>query len=365
MQKITESLQEEIMHLKLISTLLLIAALGTVAEEVRWPVPPSGFSSRKNNIPHGTMSDVLKYKATGFSDEKPIKVYTPPNYSAITATKYPVLYLLHGIGGNESAWTSSEGNADNVMDFLYSENKAVPMIVVMPHGGTFGGDDFARFAKFEDVLIKDLIPYIEKTFNASPDSNMRAIAGLSMGGGQTLNFGYKYPKVFTWIGAFSPAPNTASAATTITDMTSVKANIHLNFLAAGTAESMFLTTARTYHDYLNQNGVKNLYLQVEQGLNHEPENWNRQLYNFAQRIFQGITTNVAQPEHNKLVPVAKASVSTQKMLISRNSGADSKPWGVFIAQTENTSSQVYTLTGRTTTTFRDLNVSIPTSRNIK
>ena len=352
------------MSLKLTSMIVFLTAFSIIAEEVKWPAPPSGFSSRKNDSPHGKVSS-HNYVATQFKNEsKPVKVYTPPNYSATAATKYPVLYLLHGIGGNESAWTSSEGNADNVMDNLYKDNKAVPMIVVMPHGGAFGTDMFDKFAKFEDVLIKDLIPYIEKNFNASPDSNMRAIAGLSMGAGQTLNFGYKYPKVFTWIGAFSPAPNTTAAGTTIKDMASVKANIHLNYLAAGTGsgDAGYLNTARTYHNYLNQNGVKNLYLQSEAGLNHEPENWNRQLYNFAQRAFQGVSA-ISQSESFKIVPIAKATISTQKLLISKNSGADSKPWGVFINQTENSSSKVFSLTGRTAiSTFRNLNYSTPVNQ---
>lgn len=217
------------------------------------------------------------------------RIHTPPGYSATRAEKYPVLYLLHGIGGNEHAWTSSngsaEGNADKVMDFLYARLNATPMLVVMPMGNMTGssGDTWKNF---EDVLKNDLAPFIQRTYNGSSLASKRALAGLSMGAGQTLNFGYKNPTFFNWIGAFSPAPNTIPAANTIKDMAAVKANIRLNLMTAGTSEPTFLNIARTYHNYLNANGVTNLFLQVEQGLGHERENWNRQLHNFAQRIFK-------------------------------------------------------------------------------
>lgn len=196
----------------IIFSLLLLPAIAYPSDPAGLPVPPQGFDSKKNNIPHGTLSGVLNYPTRKFQN-KPMKIYFPPGYSATSEKKYPVLYLHHGIGGNESAWTASangqdEGNADNVMDYLYSVNKAVPMIVVMPSGGAFGGDDFARFANFEDVLINDLIPHIEKTYPVSTDRTMRAIAGLSMGGGQTFNFGFGHIDKFAYIGPFSAAPNT-------------------------------------------------------------------------------------------------------------------------------------------------------------
>ena len=280
----------------LCASVIMSFALSALAEEVKWPPPPAGYASASSSIPKGTVSNAVNYPTRNYGT-RACRVYTPPGYSKSRAEKYPVLYLHHGIGGNQDAWTSqngqAEGNADKVMDFLYAQDnlKVVPMIVVMPMGNmtNTSGDTWQNF---EDVLINDLAPYIEENYDASPDRNMRAIAGLSMGGGQTLNFGYKNPDVFTWIGAFSPAPNTIAAGTNIKDMAAVKTNIHLNFLAAGTGggtEPQCLSTARTYHTYLDQNGVSNLYLQVEQGLGHERENWNRQLHNFAQRIFKGIT----------------------------------------------------------------------------
>jgi enterochelin esterase-like enzyme len=316
------------------ATAFLIPTLAVFAEEVKWPKPPNGYAAASSSIPKGTISPVLTYPSTGNGD-LPVRVYTPPGYSATRAQKYPVLYLLHGQGGSEYAWTSTtpagsnrynEGNADKVMDYLYAQAslKVTPMIVVMPNGRSVPSGDNSKFAAFENILVKDLIPYIEKTYHASSDPSMRGLAGLSMGGGQTLNFGYKYPAIFNWIGSFSPAPNTTPAGTTITDLPAVKANIRLNFLAGGTVETMFLNTARTYHNWLNTNGVKNLYLQVEEGQDHVSENWNRQLHNFAQRIFTVDPTQVIRPVSRK------ASLSyahtgegqtASRFLVSRDGGA--------------------------------------------
>src|SRR3954454_20556110 len=139
------------------------------------------------------------------------RVYTPPGFSK--DKKYPVLYLLHGIGGDENEW--KRGGAPGVLlDSLYADKKAVPMIVVMPNGraakndrpgGDFKGQGPA-FAAFEDDLLKDLIPFVEKTYAVKADRESRALAGLSMGGGQSLNFGLN--NLGTWVD--SPRPRTPS-----------------------------------------------------------------------------------------------------------------------------------------------------------
>ncbi len=291
-----------------VATVLLFSALKISAEEVAWPVPPTGFNQAGANIPKGTVSARIMYPTRNLQT-RACKVYTPPGYSATRAEKYPVLYLQHGIGGNENAWTASqtdgqEGNADKVMDYLYAQASlnVTPMIVVMAMGNMTGASGDAWQA-FEDVLMNDLAPYIQSNYNASSDASMRALAGLSMGGGQTLNIGYKNPTFFNWLCAFSPAPNTTGAGTTMNSaakISAVKNNVKLAFLSAGTAESGYLNTARSYHNFLQTNAISPLFLQVEQGLNHEPKNWNRQLYNFAQRIFKGGTSAIQiTPKKNK------------------------------------------------------------------
>ena len=126
-----------------------------------------------------------------------------------------MLYLLHGIGGDETEWQRF-ANPGQLLDNLIADGKAVPMIIVMPNGRAQQNDraegDVMRsapaFAKFEDDLLKDVIPFIEKNYSVQADRGHRGLAGLSMGGGQSLNFGLKHLDTFAWVGGFSSAPNT-------------------------------------------------------------------------------------------------------------------------------------------------------------
>ncbi|HYE18371.1 MAG TPA: alpha/beta hydrolase-fold protein, partial [Tepidisphaeraceae bacterium] len=155
--------------------------------------PPAGFAARRAGVPRGKL-EVVEYESKSVGARRRANVYTPPGYAA--DKKYPVLYLLHGIGGDEGEWQRF-ATPDVLLDNLIADGKAVPMIIVMPNGRA-QKDDRARgdvmrsapaFAKFEDDLLKDLIPFVEKTYAVRADREHRALAGLSMGGGQTLNFG--------------------------------------------------------------------------------------------------------------------------------------------------------------------------------
>jgi hypothetical protein len=147
---------------KILAISLLVSTISISAEEVRWPKPPDGFASASANIPKGTLSNSLKCPTGGKYGDRAFRIYLPPGYSATRAEKYPVLYLHHGIGGNEDAWTSNnghaEGNADKVMDYLYAQSNlnVTPMIVVMPNGNVNN-----NWNAHEDVLINYLIPYIK------------------------------------------------------------------------------------------------------------------------------------------------------------------------------------------------------------
>jgi enterochelin esterase-like enzyme len=255
------------------------------AAESNLPVPPQGFDARSTAIPHGKVEQSLSYPTRMYNMQK-VTIYTPPGYS--TAQKYPVLYLHHGIGGDEISWIgkgSNEGNADNVMDYLYSKSLAKPMIVVMPDGNTNGASD--GFAAHGDVLINDLIPWVEKTYSAATDADSRAISGLSMGGGQTFNFGFPNIDKFHYIGPYSAAPNTQNPQQTIKDVNALKQTVKLIFIACGTADGL-INNSQKYVDFLTTNNVPHLW-QKEQGGGHDKTVWNRSLYNFAQRIFQGTT----------------------------------------------------------------------------
>jgi enterochelin esterase-like enzyme len=156
----------------------------------------------------------------------------PPGYT--TDSTYNVLYLLHGIGGDINEWYNY-GAPHNILDNLYAEGKIDPMVVVLPNGramvddspgsNIFAEDKIAGFANFEFELIKDLVPFIDTSYCAKSNREARAIAGLSMGGGQALNFGLAHLDTFAWVGAFSPAPNTKAAASLIPDLSEDTAKI--------------------------------------------------------------------------------------------------------------------------------------------
>lgn len=263
--------------------LLAVTTVAQATDPAGLPLPPQGFDAKAASIPHGKVDVSLSYATTMYGMQK-VTVYTPPGYS--TAQKYPVLYLHHGIGGNEVAWIgqgSNEGNADNIMDYLYSKMLAKPMIVVMPDGNTKGASD--GFAAHGDVLLKDLIPWIEKTYSAATDADSRAIAGLSMGGGQTFNFGFPNTSVFHYIGPFSAAPNTRTPAQNITNVAMVKQNVKAIFIACGGDDGL-ITNSENYHKFLDQNSITHVW-QIEPNQGHNKTVWNRSLYNFAQRIFTG------------------------------------------------------------------------------
>src|ERR1043166_8505089 len=148
------------------------------------PPAPTGFDVRRDGIDHGKL-ETVEYDSTTVGVKRKAQVYTPPGYTK--DQKYPVLYLLHGIGGDENEWTRG-GAPDAILDNLYADKKAVPMIVVMPNGRA-AKDVTARdpipkqspaFAAFEKDLLTDLIPFVEKNYAVKADRESRAIAGLSI-----------------------------------------------------------------------------------------------------------------------------------------------------------------------------------------
>lgn len=261
--------------------LLLAPSLAGAVEPANLPVPPQGFDARNSNIAHGEVDESVSYPTRSRGMQK-VSVYTPPGYSA--STKYPVLYLHHGIGGNEVSWLgkgSNEGNADNVMDSLYSKQLAEPMIVVMPDGNTDGASD--GFVAHEDVLLNDLIPWVEKTYSVIADADSRAISGLSMGGGQTFNFGFPHTDVFHYIGPYSAAPNTRPPSQNIMNVAALKQDVKVIFISCG-SEDTLIGNSENYHEFLNENDVPHVW-QIEANQGHTKTVWNRSLYHFAQLLF--------------------------------------------------------------------------------
>jgi len=249
--------------------------------------PPAGFNVRREGIPHGTL-EMIEYDSKTVGTRRKMQVYTPPRYSA--DRKYPVLYLLHGIGGDETEWERF-ATPDVLLDNLLADQKAVPMIVVMPNGRAEPNDRAVgnvfshapAFANFEQDLLKDIIPAIEARYSVQADREHRAIAGLSMGGGQTLNFGLGHLDTFAWVGAFSSAPNTKPPEELVPDPAAAVQKLRLLWLACGNKDGL-ISISQGVHAYLKEKNVPHVW-HVDSNA-HDATEWRNNLYLFAQRIFR-------------------------------------------------------------------------------
>lgn len=260
------------------------------ADDVRvFPEPPAGYRDLPASGLRGRL-EPFEYDSAVTGTRRKAQVYLPPGYSR--EKKYPVLYLLHGIGGNEHEWTGYV-KAHAIVDNLIAANEAVPFIVVMPNGralpdDTPGQNPFdpakaAGFAKFERDLLDHLIPAIEAKYSTYTDREHRGIAGLSMGGGQTLNFGLGHLDMFAWIGAFSAAPNTLLPEQLVPDPSAARAQLRLLYLSCGNKDGLINFSQRT-HRYLKEHDVPHLWNVDDHP--HDGQTWGSNLYHFAQRIFR-------------------------------------------------------------------------------
>lgn len=273
-------------------TLLLLAIVSFVGQlnSQNYQPAPDGFDQVRQGIAHGRI-DTVVYTSSTVGNQRRALVYTPPGFSK--NKKYPVLYLLHGIGGDEKEWFQ-QGHPQAILDNLYADNKAEPMIVVLPNGRAMKDDravgnimeapKVQAFATFEKDLKADLIPFIENSYPTYTDEAHRAIAGLSMGGGQSLNFGLGNLDTFAWIGGFSSAPNTKTPQELVPDVARAKAKLKLLWISCGDKDGLLSFSKRT-HDYLVQNQVTHIY-QVIPGGYHDFNVWKQNLYMFAQLLFR-------------------------------------------------------------------------------
>jgi enterochelin esterase-like enzyme len=323
-----------------LSAALLVAATvctaGLVAQTPppTFPNAPQGFDVRQANVPTGRV-ERIEYSSKVTGGMRPAMVYLPPGYSS--AQKYPVLYLLHGIGGNENHWTQF-GAADAILDNLIAAKKAGPAIVVMPNGrasnepstmfggrggpgagrgaapaaGATGGSaadaqargqaggaqqggrgrpggagmnvEFEAYAAFERELIGDLVPYIESRYSVQADREHRALAGLSMGGGQSLNFGLGNINTFAWVGGFSSAPNTAQPQQLVKDVAAARTQLKLLWVSCGDQDSLF-NISENVHKYLADQHVPHVW-HIDVGGAHTFPVWKNDLYHFATLMFR-------------------------------------------------------------------------------
>jgi len=268
------------------------------------PPAPKGFDAKRDGIAHGKI-ETVEYESKVSGGNRRMVIYTPPGYS--DPKKYPVLYLLHGIGGDENEWKRG-GAPDIILDNLYADKKLVPMIVVMPNGrstgepaGKGGGKNanaFQLFAAFEHNLLKDVIPYVDSHYSTNADREHRALAGLSMGGGQSLNFGLNNLDTFAWVGGFSSAPNTKPPATLIKDHGEAAKKLRLLYVACGDKDGLF-KISQGVHNMLEEKKVPHIY-NVIPGGQHDFKVWKNDLYQFAQLVFR-------EPEQQKETPGAPKS----------------------------------------------------------
>jgi enterochelin esterase-like enzyme len=251
-----------------------------------FPDPPPGIDKEKG-VPHGKL-EMISYESKTVGATRKMYVYTPPGYSK--DKKYPVLYLLHGIGGDETEWQRF-AHPNVLLDNLIADGKAVPMIVVMPNGRAqkndrAEGNVFASapaFAAFEKDLLNDVIPTIESRYSVQADREHRALAGLSMGGGQSLNFGLGNLDTFAWVGGFSSAPNTKPPSELVPDPEKAKSKLKLLWIACGKKDGL-IRISQGVHAYLKEKGVPHVW-HVD-GNAHDPTEWKNNLWLFTQRIFR-------------------------------------------------------------------------------
>lgn len=270
---------------------LLVSGFFSYSQSVVNHVKPD-FDQVREDIKHGAI-DTITYESKTVGTNRKALIYTPPGYSK--DKKYPVLYLLHGIGGDEKEWLNG-GQPQVIFDNLYAENKLEPMIVVLPNGramkddratgNIMAPDKVQAFATFEQDLLNDLIPFIEKKYPVISDREHRAIAGLSMGGGQSLNFGLGNLDKFAWVGGFSSAPNTKKPEELVPDPAKTKQQLKLLWISCGDKDGLITFSKRT-HDYLITNQVPHIYYVIPDGF-HDFKVWKESLYQYAQLLFKPV-----------------------------------------------------------------------------
>lgn len=262
--------------------------------------PPEVWEARKG--PHGELHQ-LWYDSSAVKALRSVWVYTPPGYEKNTTQQYPILYLLHGSGGAEGSWVDG-GAANVILDNLIASGKAQPMIVAMPFGHsepspragstpTYTGRDATAVTR---DLLDEMMPLVESRFRVRRRSDSRAIAGLSMGGGQARTIGLSMPDLFRWVGTFSgsmprlrgtpslDAIESMLGAEFLADSFGTNANIKLLWMSVGDDEAGMLTQHKAMTDLLRNHGIRHTFVTYPGG--HTWHVWRRSLRDFVPLLFQ-------------------------------------------------------------------------------
>ena len=245
------------------------------------------------NVLHGSVH-ILRYVSTPLNKPREMYVYLPPEYEMQRNRSFPVLYLRHGGGDNESSWIK-DGRAAIIMDNLIAAGKAVPMLIVMSNGLTdgswAGGSTPEGMSTLEEELFSDIIPLIENKYRVKKDKNSRAIAGLSMGGGQSFVIGLRNIDKFSYIGQFSAGIvsdgkfDYAKYIPELANSNDINEKLKLLWFSCGTKDSRYDGHLNFVQD-MNKRGIKNEFYDLQYG--HEWEFWRQQLYSFSQRLFTNL-----------------------------------------------------------------------------
>ena len=248
---------------------------------VEVPAKDQEFYSLKD-VPHGHVHEVL-FPSKSTNTSRLAFVYTPPGYTKELEKRYPVLYLQHGWGENETSWIR-QGRVNMIMDNLIAEEKVKPFIVVMTYGMTnetrFGGLRSFKIEPFEAVIVKELIPYVDANFRTLSDQPNRAMAGLSMGGMETKTITLRNLDLFSHICLFSGGVITPED---VEKTPGFKDKVKLVFCSCGSKENPDMINAN--HKALNEAGVSNASY-VSPDTAHEFQTWRRSFYQVAPLLFQ-------------------------------------------------------------------------------
>ena len=240
----------------------------------------------EQQVPHGTVH-IHKYQSKSLDVTRELYVYTPPGYETSRDIKYPVLYLFHGFGDSADAWTVV-GRANFIMDNLIAKNKAKPFIIVMPYGHTPSSppvmQSIGRYGAYEKDMVEDVIPYVRKCYRVGTEQKKRAVAGLSMGGGQSLTIGLGNLDLFGWVGAFSSAiPKDQNFVKLLAETESINEKLELLWIGCGRKDFLFEANQK-FIERLKADKIKHIS-HITEGA-HEWRIWRDYLNELAPLLFK-------------------------------------------------------------------------------
>jgi enterochelin esterase-like enzyme len=266
--------------------------MGRMASGIEVPFDGDDYYAAKK-VAHGDIR-MNRYYSDVTNSWRTMYVYTPPGYDAALNEKYPVLYILHGGGEDERGW-ATQGKTDLILDNLIAEKKAREMLVVMMDGN-FGSGGIAGFGEqslrmFENELKQSVIPLVEKKYRVRMDANSRALAGLSMGGLQTLYAGVKNTNMFSFLGVFSsgwwsnqPRLSDPQYEFMKKNASTINSNLKSFWISMGGKEDIAYNNCKIMMGKFDEMGIKYTYTEHPGG--HTWPVWRNNLYNFAQVLFK-------------------------------------------------------------------------------